>query len=176
MPVSFSVDLNELKKRHRTLMQEFHPDRYVAADAISRRKSVQMATLLNQAATTLTTPLLRASYLLELVGESADNHRSVDGNSLNNQTATDSEFLMQQMEWREAIENLSPDKDDSLFRLDSLYSEIQAVEKSLYQQFANAYNEKDYSLSRGILQKLQFISKINMELVEVEDQFEQEGC
>lgn len=170
LPVSFSVDLNELAKRHRAMMQEFHPDRYVTADSISRRKSVQMATMLNEASTTLKTPVLRAAYLLELIGENVDDNTAND----KHKTAVDSGFLMQQIEWREAIADVVTDKDTALSRLDSLHSEIQAVEQSLYQKFAISYHKKTYQSSREILQKLRFINKINNEIDNLEEKLELE--
>ncbi len=171
LPVDFSVDLTVLKKRHRHMMLEFHPDRYVTADAISKRKSVQMATMLNEASTTLKTPVLRAAYLLELAGE-IDDHDIV-GNK--HKTVMDSSFLMQQMEWREAIENLSADNDNSLTRLESLHSKIQVAEQTLYKQFAIAYHDKAYQNSREILQKLQFINKLNNKVDSLEQKLDQEG-
>lgn len=166
LPISFEVNLGQLNKRHRALMAEFHPDRYASADALSRRKSVQMATLLNEASTTLKTPLLRAGYLLSLAGE--------DTNS-DTQTTSDMDFLMQQMQWRETIESLSQDKDQPLEKLTTLEQEIAVLEENYYQQFTDAYNDQQYADAKQWWFKLQFFNRLHNQLDSLQEKLDLEA-
>jgi molecular chaperone HscB len=84
-----------LDERWRALQAEAHPDRFAAQGAAAQRVAMQWAMRLNQAHRRLKDPLERAAYLCELAGvpvRSADN------------TAMPREFLLQQMQWREALE------------------------------------------------------------------------
>ena len=70
---------------------------------------MQLATLANEAYQTLKNPANRAKYLLELQGITAISETN---------TAMPTDFLMQQMEWREATEDATADKNiDALRKL-----------------------------------------------------------
>ena len=94
LPRTFRIDVNLLDERYRAVQAHVHPDRFADADETQRRRSLQWATKVNEAYVALRKPLSRALYLLKLVGfgiDLADNH------------AMPAEFLMEQMEWREAV-------------------------------------------------------------------------
>ena len=94
LPRTFRIDVNLLDERYRAVQAQVHPDRFADADETQRRRSLQWATKVNEAYVALRKPLARALYLLKLVGfgiDLADNH------------AMPVEFLMEQMEWREAV-------------------------------------------------------------------------
>ncbi len=82
LPARFAVDAAALEARYRELQREVHPDRFAAAPE-------------NEAYQTLKSPLRRAVYILRL--------RGVDPQFETN-TAMPSEFLVEQMSWRERIE------------------------------------------------------------------------
>jgi DnaJ-domain-containing protein 1 len=71
-----------------------HPDKFVNATDAEKRVAMQWATRANEAYQTLKSPQKRAHYLCELNG--------VDLQTESN-TAMPMAFLMQQMEWREAL-------------------------------------------------------------------------
>jgi molecular chaperone HscB len=71
-----------------------HPDRFAHAGDAERRLSMQWATHANEAYQTLKKPLARARYLLHLAGHDVE---------AENNTAMPADFLMEQMEWREAV-------------------------------------------------------------------------
>lgn len=95
LPVRFALDKVALDKAYRDLQAQVHPDRFANADAAEQRVSMQKATRANEAYNALRKPLSRARYFLELHG--------VDLGTESN-TAMPSEFLIEQMEWREAVE------------------------------------------------------------------------
>jgi molecular chaperone HscB len=84
-----------LDARWRALQAEAHPDRFAAQGAAAQRVAMQWAMRLNQAHRRLKDPLERAAYLCELAGVPV---RGTDN------TAMPREFLLQQMQWREALE------------------------------------------------------------------------
>jgi molecular chaperone HscB len=95
LPVRFALDKVALDKAYRDLQAQVHPDRFANAEAAEQRVSMQKATRANEAYNALRKPLSRARYFLELHG--------VDLGTESN-TAMPAEFLIEQMEWREAVE------------------------------------------------------------------------
>ncbi|MCC7182141.1 MAG: Fe-S protein assembly co-chaperone HscB [Rhodocyclaceae bacterium] len=93
LPRAFDIG-SDLDQRYLRLQSAMHPDRHVQAGDAARRLALQWATRLNEAYGTLRDPLRRARYLLELRGVSIDEPG----------TRVASEFLAEQMAWREAIE------------------------------------------------------------------------
>ena len=85
-----------LDARWRTLQAEVHPDRHAAHGAAAQRAAMQWSVRVNEAYQRLKDPLRRAAYLCELRGASID---------AENNTAMPGAFLMQQMAWREALDD-----------------------------------------------------------------------
>jgi molecular chaperone HscB len=95
LPPRFAVDAGALDSAYRDVQSRVHPDRFVNATDAEKRVAMQWATRANEAYQTLKNPLARARYLCELNG--------VDLQTESN-TAMPPSFLMQQMEWRERLE------------------------------------------------------------------------
>ena len=96
VPVQFAQDRTQLDTRWKELQREAHPDRFVAQGAAAQRVAMQWSVRINEAYQRLKDPLKRASYLCELHGAPIN---------AENNTAMPADFLMQQMEWREALED-----------------------------------------------------------------------
>ena len=94
----FALDASALDARWRALQAEVHPDRFVAEGAAAQRVAMQWAVRVNEAYQRLKDPLRRAAYLCELNGASVN---------AENNTAMPGGFLMQQMEWRESLDEAS---------------------------------------------------------------------
>lgn len=95
LPMVFALDSEVLGARWKDLQREVHPDRHTAADAQTRRQAMQWSVRINEAYQRLKDPLRRAAYLCELNGSPIQ---------AENNTAMPPAFLMQQMAWREALE------------------------------------------------------------------------
>jgi molecular chaperone HscB len=95
VPRRFAQQRSELDARWRALQAEVHPDRFVAEGAAAQRLAMQWAVRVNEAHQRLRDPLKRAAYLCELQGAPIE---------AENNTAMPAAFLMQQMEWREALD------------------------------------------------------------------------
>jgi molecular chaperone HscB len=96
LPRRFAMDRDELDARWRALQAEVHPDRFASEGGAAQRVAMQWAVRVNEAWQRLKNPLQRAAYLCELNGAAIN---------AENNTAMPGSFLMQQMEWREALDD-----------------------------------------------------------------------
>ncbi len=95
LPQRFALDGEALSAQWRRLQALVHPDRFAGSGAAQSRLAMQWSTLVNTAYRTLLDPLTRAAYLCELRGVAIDAERN---------TAMPLEFLEEQMEWRDQLE------------------------------------------------------------------------
>ncbi|PTT75103.1 Fe-S protein assembly co-chaperone HscB [Pelomonas sp. HMWF004] len=86
----------EVDARWKALQAEVHPDRFAAQGAAAQRVAMQWAMRVNEAHQRLRDPLRRAAYLCELRGAPVQ---------AENNTQMPAAFLMQQMAWREALDD-----------------------------------------------------------------------
>ncbi len=98
LPRRFAQDRNLVDTRWRELQGQVHPDRFAAEGAASQRIAMQWAVRVNEAYQRMKDPLKRAAYLCEL------NHAPINSEV---NTAMPPGFLVQQMEWREALDEAS---------------------------------------------------------------------
>src|SRR6187399_1993062 len=94
----FAQSRPALDARWKTLQGEVHPDRFASEGPAAKRVALQWAMRVNEAYQRLKDPLKRAAYLCELRGASV---------GAENNTQMPAAFLMQQMEWREALDDAS---------------------------------------------------------------------
>jgi len=160
LPVQYDIDLHILQGNYRKIQAEVHPDKFVTAPPSERLQSMQTATLTNEAYQTLKHPTARARYLLQLQGVTT----LEDSN-----TAMPADFMMTQMEWREAIEDAQHAKD--IDALDSLLGTIQDTGKSLQAAFASALTN-DPQTAAQLVRKLSFIDKISADIRDIISQLE----
>jgi len=97
LPRRYAIDMPELEQRYREVQTHVHPDKHVHLSDAERRLALQWSTQANDAYQTLRQPLRRACYLLQLAGIDVGLERN---------TAMPPEFLLQQMEWRETLEEV----------------------------------------------------------------------
>src|SRR5574340_36828 len=95
LPQTYALERDRLDSAYRELQNAVHPDRFAAQPEAEQRVAMQWATQVNEAYQTLRHPVNRGVYLLKLQG--------IDALDAGN-TKMAPAFLMQQMEWREAIE------------------------------------------------------------------------
>jgi molecular chaperone HscB len=102
LPQRFAIETEALDRAYREVQNRVHPDKFTNATDTEKRVAMQWATRANEAYQTLKSPFKRAAYLCELNG--------IDLQTESN-TAMPREFLMQQMEWREALEDAKAARD-----------------------------------------------------------------
>ncbi len=96
LPQRHALDRAELDARRRDLQARVHPDRFASEGAAAQRIAMQWAVRVNEAYQRLKDPIGRAAYLCELRGVPI---------AAESNTAMPGAFLMQQMAWREALED-----------------------------------------------------------------------
>jgi molecular chaperone HscB len=96
LPQRQAVDAQALAVQWRALQAQVHPDRFASEGAAAQRLAMQWAVRVNAAYQRLKDPLKRGAYLCELRGEPIN---------AENNTAMPGAFLMQQMAWREALDD-----------------------------------------------------------------------
>lgn len=151
---AFQIDLTQLEQSYRDLQAQVHPDKHAHLGDVERRLAMQWATHANEAYQTLRQPLARARYLLRLNGVESDEASN---------TAMSPAFLMEQMEWREAIgEAKAADAIDDLERLDSrLRAEMQQRHERLRQSLDEA---RDFAVAAEQVRELKFMEKLREEI------------
>jgi molecular chaperone HscB len=154
LPAVFKIDSATLERNFLALQAQVHPDKFAHLPEAERRLSMQWATRVNEGYQTLRTPLNRARYLLLQHG--------VDTQEESN-TAMPIDFLVQQMEWREALEAAKQTKDSSV--LEDLEQRMQHEVRILQQQLTVDIDDtRDYSSASGIVRKLKFLEKLAEEI------------
>lgn len=154
LPQQFSLDAGLLEARFHGLLAEVHPDRAVQLGESGRRLAMQWATRVNEGYRTLRRPLSRALYLLS--------QRGVDA-ALEQNTAMSPEFLMEQMRWREAVDEATEAGDDAALEDMSrqLKASVVAVESGLREAFDVTH---DLDGARELVRQLHFISKLDQQV------------
>ena len=163
LPVSWVIDKTVLDRKFRALQLTFHPDRYASKNDFEKRLAVQTASTINQAYETLSSPLLRAQYLLKLEGFDADQESHV---------TSDSQFLMQQMLLREALSDVK-DSANPKEALVSLSIEAQHAAAKIQADFAQYFNAKEYNQAFDALAKMQFSCKFVADISSLEAELEE---
>jgi molecular chaperone HscB len=150
LSASYNLDLIALENNYRKIQSESHPDRFVTASSSEKLASMQTATLANEAYLTLKNPANRAKYLLALQGINATDETD---------TRMPANFLMQQMEWREAIDDAKTEKN--INALDNLLQKMQLESKRLQTNLTELLDvKKDYISAKEATRKLIFIDKV----------------
>lgn len=159
LPERYQIDRAELSQRYRTLQTEVHPDKFSQRPETERRLSMQWATQINEAYQTLANPVRRGRYLLMQHG--------VDTQEETN-TAMPAEFLIRQMEWREAIEEALHARDTAA--LTELETRMRHEMHELENQLAVKIDDRsDYPAAAGDVRKLKFMEKLAEEIASAFD-------
>jgi molecular chaperone HscB len=152
----FRIDSQALDERFREAQARVHPDRFAHAGKAERRVSLQWATRVNEAYQTLKNPLPRARYLLDRAGQDMG-----QGNS----AAMPPEFLMEQMEWREAVAEARQARE--LAGLEDLRQRVRQRMNENYGRLAELLDdERDYAAAADRVRRLMFLEKLLSEIDE----------
>jgi molecular chaperone HscB len=154
LPALYRLDSELLDRRYHALQAQVHPDKFSHLSEAERRVSMQWATRVNEAHQTLSNPAKRARYLLSLHG--------VDIREETN-TVMSADFLVAQMEWREAIQEAGEACDSS--ELDKLELRLHHEMHVLQEQLADKIDtERDYAAAAECARKLKFLEKLAEEI------------
>ncbi len=155
----FAQERAVLDDRWKTLQREAHPDKFAVQGAAAQRVAMQWSARINEAYRRLKDPLTRAAYLCELGGAPVNAHTN---------TAMPAQFLMQQMEWREALDDAR-----DIAALEVLRQNVEVSKQALLQQCAQLLDvQNDCNAAVPLVRELMFIEKFSQDLDRGFDKFE----
>ena len=147
----FTQDRAALDARWRVLQAEVHPDRFAAEGTAAQRVAMQWAVRVNEAYQRLKDPLKRAAYLCELNGAAID---------AENNTAMPTAFLMQQMEWRETLDDAHTIDD-----VDALLQRVTDHRRAALAQLeATLDRDHDYAAAAQQVRALMFVERFAQDI------------
>lgn len=146
LPRRHAIDRAELDRRWRALQSEVHPDRFAAQGDAAQRVAMQWAVRVNEAYQRLKDPLKRGAYLCELAGVPI---------AAESNTAMPADFLMQQMAWREALDDATDPA-----AVQALDDEVNAAERSLLAELGASLDDRgDARAAAGQVRALMFVRR-----------------
>ena len=153
LPAAFGIDPDALSTAYREVQGQVHPDRHAHSGDTGKRVAMQLSTRANEAFETLKNPLKRATYLLEL--------RGIDIGAENN-TAMEPAFLVDQMEWREAVEDARAAKH--VDELDRLLGKLREDTKLRYGKLGALLDANANQPAVEAVRQLMFLEKVESEI------------
>jgi len=151
LPQRHALDRTQLDERWRQLQGEVHPDRFAAEGGAAQRIAMQWAVRVNQAYQRLKDPLRRAAYLCEQRGVAIDAERN---------TAMPKSFLVQQLQWREALAEA-----DDLAQVEQLDAEVAGTERALLADVQRRLDEQnDVAGAAADVRALMFVSRFRQDI------------
>ena len=132
LPERFSIDRAALDRAYRNVQAQVHPDRFAGGGAAEQRVALQWATRANEAYRVLRDPLQRAIYLCTLRGQDPADERD---------TRMSQDFLMQQLEWREALDEARQSSGSEA--VESLRGRVDATRNTLVGEVEQALDRDD---------------------------------
>ncbi|MDD1784190.1 co-chaperone HscB [Enterovibrio sp. ZSDZ35] len=155
----FELDGSSLSSQYRELQRRFHPDKFATASEQDKLLAVQKAAQINDAYQTLSDPVRRSEYMLSLNGIELRDEQ---------QTMQDPEFLMQQMELREELEEIA-DSNEPEEKLFDFEQQVSNIHKSLLTELKKQLDDAQWSDAAATVRKLKFLVKLKQEIERIED-------
>jgi molecular chaperone HscB len=159
---AFDLDTGLLAERYRTLQRAVHPDKFAHGSEQEKLLAMQRTSQINDGFHTLKDPIRRAEHMLAL--------RGID---LSHETTTvkDTGFLMQQMEWREALEEIghSPDPQGAIDELEASFNDYRRQISAKLASLLHSDAPEAGLLAADQLRKLKFMAKLQDELTREQD-------
>ena len=162
LEMRFAQDRSRIDTRWKDLQREAHPDKFAAQGAAAQRVAMQWSVRINEAYKRLKDPLKRASYLCELNGAPVN---------AEDNTAMPASFLMQQIEWREALDDAA-----TVPALIELGSAVNAAKKALLINCERCLDVLgDYARAVQEVRALMFVERFASDLDARLDQMESQN-
>lgn len=159
LPVAFQVNSALLNERYLALQKSLHPDNFSAASAQEQRLAMQKSAEINDALRILKDPITRADSIIAINTGETENPEEKSNNDI--------DFLMQQMEWRETLENIENRQDTD--ELTAFAKEINQTRHAILSELSTALDAQQWDIARAITDKLRFIKKLQAEIERVEE-------
>jgi len=151
LPQRFALDRAALDDCWRALQARVHPDRFASEGAAAQRLAMQWAVRVNEAYQRLKDPLKRGAYLCELRGAPIQ---------AENNTAMPAAFLMQQMAWREALDDAT-----GLAAVEALDEQVAAHEQALLAELGRTLDQAgDAAAAAQQVRALMFVARFRNDI------------
>ena len=150
----FHIDMERLDQAYREIQVQIHPDKFAHLGEQEQRMAMQWTTHANEAYQILKRPLSRARYLLQL--------RGVDIQEDSN-TVMPAEFLMEQMEWREAVAEPAKPAIWTAWSACTIGC-VAKCAKCDRQLELTLDRQADYPAAAGLVRKLKFMERLGEEI------------
>lgn len=159
LPQRYALEPASLDDAYRRVQRAVHPDRFAGAPDTERRIAMQLAAQANEAYRTLKDSTRRAAYLCELHGADPEVHSN---------TAMPAEFLVQQMDWRERLQDAADGRDAA--GLEALRVELACLRGELLDSLAVALDaQRDFTGAADRVRRLMFVDRFASEVDDVEE-------
>jgi molecular chaperone HscB len=156
---TFAQDKAQIDTRWKDLQRQAHPDKFADQGAAAQRIAMQWSVRINEAYQRLKDPLKRAAYLCELNGAAVN---------AENNTAMPAAFLMQQMTWREAL-----DEAESAEDLEQISRQVQQASRDVLQKIEQLIDQQQaYTEAVGQVRALMFVERFAADVDKRLDQLE----
>jgi molecular chaperone HscB len=149
----FTIDSAALDSAYHEVQNQVHPDKFTQAGDAEKRVAMQWATRANEAYQTLKNPFRRAAYLCELNGVDLQ---------IESNTAMPGAFLVQQMEWREALDDARAARD--VDALEALEAELRAARKAKTEEVGRQLDAGEFAAAGEGVRQLMFLEKFGEEI------------
>jgi len=141
----------EIDASWKRLQAQVHPDRFASEGAAAQRIAMQWAVRVNEAHKRLRDPLARAAYLSELRGAPIQAHEN---------TAMPAAFLMEQMEWREALDDAA-----TLAAVEAIDTQVEQRETALLEEVRHLLDDaNDATTAAQRVRALMFIQRFRYDI------------
>lgn len=155
----FAQDRAEIDARWKEMQKQAHPDKFADHAAAEQRLAMQWSVRINEAYQRLKDPLRRAAYLCELQGFPIQAESN---------TAMPTDFLMQQMQWRESL-----DEAVTLSELDAIDDMVLAARRKTLQNCEQLLDvDQNASAAANQVRALMFIERFMHDIEARRDRLE----
>lgn len=156
---TYAQDKTQIDARWKDLQRQAHPDKFADQGAAAQRIAMQWSVRINEAYQRLKDPLKRAAYLCELNGAPVN---------AENNTAMPPAFLMQQMAWREALDEAEGADD-----LEHISQQVQQASREVLQKIEQLIDgSQAYTEAVGQVRALMFVERFAADVDKRLDQLE----
>ncbi len=160
LDVDFAIDLSNLEQEYQLQVAKFHPDNFATKDDKEKSIALQNTSLINTAYDTLKSPLLRATYLLELENINAFDEKD---------TQMDMNFLMGQITLREKLESIESNQDD--IELDDFIENTDKKIKNNVKQIQYLFKTDEFIEIKNLVRELKFYMQLNTQANQLMDEW-----
>lgn len=151
LPQRQAQERADIDARWKSLQAKVHPDKFAAEGASAQRLAMQWALRVNEAHQRLRDPLRRAAYLCELRGAALQTESN---------TRMPAAFLMEQMEWREAL-----DEAGDPAAVEALDADVLQRERSMLAEVQRLLDEQgDAPAAAALVRALMFIQRFRADI------------